>query len=41
MPGRGDSITIRNYTPGRVSFVFDNRANGGEVTGMRSLAGIS
>ncbi|WP_043334588.1 hypothetical protein [Belnapia moabensis] len=41
MPGGGDSITIRNYTPGRVSFVFDNRANGGEVTGTRSLAGVS
>ncbi len=41
LPGRGDSITIRNYTPGRVSFVFDDRAGGGSLVGTRSLAGIS
>ena len=41
LPGRGDSITIRNYTPGRVSFVFDDRASGGALSGTRSLAGIS
>ncbi|MBL6456145.1 hypothetical protein JMJ55_12485 [Belnapia sp. T6] len=40
LPTKGDSITIHNYTPGRVSFIFDDRANGGGITGRRMLAGI-
>lgn len=41
LPGKDDAITIRNYTPGRVSFVFDDRAVGGRLLGTRSLQGIS
>ncbi|WP_144404487.1 hypothetical protein [Belnapia sp. F-4-1] len=41
LPGGRDAITIRNYTPGRVSFIFDDRAYGGELTGTRTLPGIS
>jgi hypothetical protein len=40
MAATGDSITIRNYSPGRVTFVFDDRSRSGLFTGTRSLPGL-
>lgn len=41
MANSKDRIVIRNYTPGRVSFVFDNREAGGGISGSRTLTGLA
>ncbi|MEJ0016701.1 MAG: calcium-binding protein [Acetobacteraceae bacterium] len=39
--GTEDSITIRNYQPGRVTFVFDDRARGNSMQATRHLPGLT
>ncbi|RYJ03844.1 MAG: hypothetical protein EON47_02605 [Acetobacteraceae bacterium] len=36
----GETLTIHNYSAGRVTFLFDNRDGGGGLSGTRTLAGL-
>lgn len=40
MGATGETLTIRNYSAGRVTVLFDNRDSGGGLSGTRTLAGL-
>ena len=39
--GTDDSITIRNFQPGRMTFVFDDRSRGNGMLATRQLPGLA
>lgn len=40
MAGTGETLTLHNYSAGRVTFLFDDRDSGGGMSATRSLAGM-